>query len=464
MNRTGKVRSAQIDLTQGDVKSVFYRFMWPVILGNIFTQVYNMVDSIVVGRFEGGEALAAVGACFSLSFMVYAFCIAVGAGSTVVISQYFGAHNEEGVNRTANTALILAMIVGVMITVVFLFLSKGLLTIMRTPANIFDDAHTYFVIIILATVGHIYYQMGSAILRGLGDSVWPLGLLIFCSVFNIIADVLFVAVFHMGVAGAAWATLIAQAISGVLVVIRMCGKKYGITVNRSTLKIDRQIAVNILKIGIPAGLQQFIMSAGSSVIQTFTNSFGSDVIAAQSAVIKVDGFIMLPMMAISTAVQTFVGQNIGAGKMNRVREGSKFTINLTIGISAALGIILMLVAPWAVKLFTTEENIVYIGTAGLRTLGLFYVFMGLSQTLTGIVRGAGASTVPMYATMINILLRIVLAYLFAIRGLININGELYRGLWFAMIICNFINMLILLVYYRKGNWRTAFLAAEEKSD
>ena len=164
---------------------------------------------------------------------------------------------------------------------------------------------------------------------------------------------------------------------------------------------------------------------------------------------------MLPMMAISTAVQTFVGQNIGAKKLDRVKEGAHLAISMVVIISFALGAVLMLIAPYGIRLFTSEENIVHIGTVGLRTLGCFYVFMGMSQTLTGIVRGAGASTVPMFATMVNILLRIVLAYLFAIRGVININNELYRGLWIAMIICNFINMMILLIYYFKGNWRNA---------
>ncbi|MBO5998080.1 MAG: MATE family efflux transporter [Lachnospiraceae bacterium] len=447
--------SAQIDLTQGDVRKGFFKFMWPIILGNIFTQIYNMVDSIVVGQFVGGEALAAVGACFTLTLMIYAFCIAVGSGATVVISQKFGAHDKEGVNLTANTALVLALIVGAILTVVFLILAKPLLLLLHTPANIFDDALTYFIIIIIATIGHLYYQMGSSILRGLGDSVWPLGLLIFCSVFNIFGDIVLVAGFKMGVAGAAWATLIAQLISGIAVVIRLCGKKYGITVNSKTLRIDGKTAATMLRIGIPAGLQQFVMSAGSSVIQRFTNSFGSDVVAAQSAVIKIDGFIMLPMMAISTASQTFVGQNIGAGKMDRVKEGSRFSISLTIIISLVLGIFLMIVAPYAVRLFTSEEAIVYIGTVGLRTLGFFYAFMGLSQTLTGIVRGAGASTMPMLASLVNICLRILLAYLFAIKGVININNELYRGLWIAMIICNGINMVIMLIYYFKGNWRSA---------
>lgn len=457
-------KSAQIDLTQGNVRSGFFRFMWPIILGNIFTQIYNMVDSIVVGQFVGGEALAAVGACFSLTMMIYAFCIAVGAGATVVISQYYGAHDQEKVNKTANTALLLALVVGVIITVVFLVLSRPLLMLLRTPANIFEDSLTYFVIIILATVGHLYYQMGSSILRGLGDSVWPLGLLIFCSVFNIFADILFVAVFKMGVAGAAWATLIAQLISGIAVVLRLCGKRYGITVNMSTLRIDKKIAGTMLKIGIPAGMQQFVMSAGSSVIQSFTNSFGSDVVAAQSAVIKIDGFIMLPMMAISTAVQTFVGQNIGARKPERVKEGAHLAISMTIIVSLVLGAVLMIIAPYGIRLFTSEEAIVHIGTVGLRTLGWFYVFMGMSQVLTGIVRGAGASTVPMFATMANILLRIVLAYLFAIRGLINIHNELYRGLWIAMIICNCVNMIILLIYYFKGNWRTASRVIMERRD
>ncbi len=456
MTEAVKKSRGQVDLTQGNVTKGFLAFMIPIIIGNIFTQLYNMVDSVIVGQFVGGEALAAVGASFSLNMMINAFLVSVGAGATVVVSQYYGAKQKENVNKTVNSALLLAGCVAVTITVVWLMLARPLLTLMNTPANIFDDALAYFYIIILGTIGHLYYQMTSAILRGMGDSVWPLGLLIFCSILNIILDILFVAVFGMGVTGAAWATTLAQLISAIAVVVRLCGKRYNITVNLKTLRINGALAKAILAIGIPAGLQQFVTSAGSSVVQVVTNSFGSDVIAANSTIIKVDGFIVLPLMAISTAIMTYVGQNIGAGKHDRLKKGIRLSMWMSVIIAVTLGLLLVVIAPLAVRLFTNEEAIIETGATGLRTLGFFYVFMALTNCITGIVRGAGSSSFPMFSAFLNIGVRILLSWVLA-YGMKD-----YRGLYYAMIIGNFCNMAALVLYYKFGHWREASVVAKNK--
>lgn len=453
-----KKSRSQVDLTKGNVTKGFLAFMVPIIIGNIFTQLYNMVDSVIVGQFVGGEALAAVGASFSLNMMINAFLVSVGAGATVVVSQYYGAKQKENVDKTVNSALLLAGAVAIVITLVWLLLARPLLTIMNTPENIFDDALAYFYIIILGTVGHLYYQMTSSILRGMGDSVWPLGLLIFCSGLNIILDLLFVALFKMGVTGAAWATILAQLISAIAVVMRLCGKRYNITVNLKSLKIDGALARAILAIGIPAGLQQLVTSAGSSVVQVVTNSFGSDVIAANSTIIKVDGFIVLPLMAISTAITTYVGQNIGAGKHDRLKKGICLSMWMSVIIAAVLGILIVIIAPWAIRLFTNESAIIEIGSTGLRTLGFFYVFMAVTNCITGIVRGAGASSFPMFSAFLNIGMRILFAWILAY------GFKDYRGLYIAMIIGNFCNMAALILYYKFGHWRNASLIGKEKKE
>ena len=436
-------------LTEGSVVKGFLAFMIPIIIGNIFTQIYNMSDSVIVGQFVGGEALAAVGASYSLNMMINSFLISVGAGATVVVSQYYGARQQDKLDKTVNTALILAGCVAVVITVVWLILARPLLTVMNTPDNIFDDALAYFYIIILGTIGHLYYQMTSAILRGMGDSVWPLGLLIFCSILNIVLDLLFVAVFHWGVEGAAWATILSQLISGVAVVLRLCGKRYNITVRPGTLKIDKGLAATILAIGIPAGMQQLVTSGGSSVVQVVTNSFGSDVVAANSTIIKVDGFIILPLMAISTAITTYVGQNIGAGKHDRLKQGIHLSMWMSAGIAIVLGILLVAIAPFAVRIFTSDSQIIEIGATGLRTLGFFYTFIALSNCITGIVRGAGASSFPMFSAFLNIGVRILFAWILAY----GMND--YKGLYYAMILGNFCNMAALIFYYKFGHWREA---------
>lgn len=451
MATKAKQNRGQTDLTQGSVTKGFLVFMIPIILGNIFTQLYNMVDSIIVGQYVGGSALAAVGASFSLTMMINAFLVSVGAGATVVVAQYYGAGNRENVDKTVNTAMIIAGIVAILITIIGLVTAAPVLHLIKTPDEIFDDALTYYVIIVLGTIGHLYYQMSSAILRGIGDSVWPLGLLIFCSILNIGLDLLFVAVFGMGVAGAAWATILAQLISAVAVVIRLCGKNYNITVKPSTLRIHPDLAKSILMIGVPAGLQQFVTSAGSTVVQTFTNGFGTNIIAANNTIIKIDGFIILPMMAIGTAATTFVGQNIGAGKHDRLKKGNRLSIILACAIAFILGIVLMIIAPWAVRLFTSEHDIIYIGMIGLRTLGLFYIFTGLIQSMTGIIRGAGDSTIPMFSAFLNIGVRIVMAYVLAFK-----TGD-YKGLYYAMIAGNMINAGLLCIYYFSGRWRRSSL-------
>ena len=449
MTETVKQKKGQMDLTQGNVTKGFLVFMIPIILGNIFTQLYNMVDSIIVGQFVGGDALAAVGASFSLTMMINSFLISVGAGATVVVAQYYGAKKADSVNKTVNTAMIVALIVSVAITVIGLVTASPVMKLIKTPDNIFQDALDYYIIIIIGTVGHLYYQMCSSILRGMGDSVWPLGLLIFCSILNIGLDLLFVVVFNMGVTGAAWATILAQLISAIAVIFRLCGKRYNITVRPSTLRIHPDLAKSILLIGIPAGLQQLVTSAGSTVVQTFTNSFGSNVVAANSTIIKIDGFIILPMMAIGTAITTFVGQNIGAKKHERLKEGIRLSLILACALAVGLGIILFACAPYAVRLFTDEQAIIDVGTVGLRTLGFFYIFAALNNTLTGIIRGAGASTIPMLSAFFNIGFRIVLSYVLAYRA----ND--YTGLYYAMIIGNAANALTLILYYKLGHWREA---------
>lgn len=448
--------SGQVDLTEGNVTKKFLIFMVPIIIGNLFTQLYNAVDSIIVGQFVGSKALAAVGITFPLTMIVNSFLISVGLGATVVVSQYYGSKNSEGINNTVNTVLVLASLVALGITVIGLILAKPVLKLLQTPAEIFDDAYAYLFIIILGTLGHLYYQMCSAILRGMGDSVFPLIILIFCSILNIVLDLLFVVVFNWGVQGAAWATILSQFISGIILILRLTGNRYNIKVNFHTLRINKEIAKSVLLIGVPAGLQQLVYASGSSVIQGFTNTFGSSVVAANSAVIKVDGFIILPNLAISQAIQSFVGQNIGAGKDERVKAGTRFSLLFSIAFSVILGIILFAFAPNAIKMFTTEEEIVRIGTIGLRTLGFFYAFQAIGFCMTGVLRGAGNSMIPMMMAFLNIGLRIIFAYILAIRT----ND--FKGLYYAMIIGNAVNALVLMVYYHFGNWKKASVVDDVK--
>lgn len=435
------------DMTTGSVAKKLILFAIPVLGGSIFTQLYNVVDSIVVGQFVGAAALAAVGISFPISMLVNSIFAGLGTGSSVLVSQYYGAGQKKELNEMVNTTYTLALIIGAILTVVGMLVARPVLELLKTPDNVIDNATIYLRIVMFGSLGHLFYNMGAAILRGLGDSKWPMYFLIICAVLNIILDLLFVIAFHWDVAGVAWATIIAQLISGIGVVIRTVKGGYGVSISLKSLRVDGHKALMLAKIGIPSALSMLISSLGMLVIQRFNNSFGSDFLAGMTIMMKIDGFALIPLQALGMAITTFVGQNLGANKEDRVHKGVRTTMILIIAIGLVMGLIMYTLGYQLGGLFTKEAPAREVCQIGLRIVFIMYIAMGLQQAFNGIMRGAGAVSIPMIISFICLMVRIPVAYFLAIRR----ND--YRGIFYSMIISSYCGAILLYLYYKFGGWK-----------
>ena len=449
------VRDRSAMLTNGPILKNLLLFALPVVMGNLFTQFYNLADSIVVGQFVSSDALAAVGASFAIQMVVNSMFAGLGNGASILVSQYIGARDNEKVGRTVATTFTLAIILGAVLTVVGMLAARPMMELIQTPKNIIDDATSYLVIVFAGSIGHLFYNMGNALLRGMGDSKSPFAILVFCTVLNIGLDLLFVIVFHWDVPGVAWATIIAQTVSAALVVWRIARGSYGVKLSRKTLRIDWHLAKKIAGIGVPVALQMMMMSSGMVVIQSFVNGFGSDVMAANTSVMKVDGFVMQPLMGFSQALTTFVGINLGARKLQRVKAGTWRAAVVVIGFALVMAVPLYLWGGYTIRLFTDNETVIRLGGEMLKVMAFFYVFMGLNHCFTGVVRGAGAMTVPMFITLLGMLIRIPLAY-----WLGTLQND-YLGIQYSMNIANILNALLVFLYYLSGRWKKKSVIDQE---
>lgn len=436
------------DLTEGGIVSKLTLFALPLIAGNIVNQLYNVADSVVVGNFVGSDALAAVGVCFSVMMCFNALFFGLSMGAGILIAQCFGAKRQKQLQDAVNTSFTLTLILGAAITVLGALLSRSILSLMQTPENILEDSTTYLSIIFFATIGNMIYNMGSGILRGMGDSRWPLIFLIFCSVMNVVLDLVFVIYLNMGVAGVAWATLISQCSSAVLVLLRIHLGRYAVRIQFRHLGIKKESLMHILRLGLPSGIQEMAYSAGMMVVQSFTNGFGSDFIAANSIIMKVDGFAVMPMMGLGSAIATFVGQNMGAGKLERTKKGIRAATAMVTGIGLVMGVLFLLFGHYLLRAFTSNEPVIEMAMNGLRFLAFIYTIMGIGSVVGGAMRGAGASIAPMITSLCGLVVRIPVAYFCAV---VSHN---YMGLFVAMASAMIVNCVLISIYYFKGNWRS----------
>ncbi|MDD3193706.1 MAG: MATE family efflux transporter [Oscillospiraceae bacterium] len=436
------------DLTEGGIVSKLTLFALPLIAGNIVNQLYNVADSVVVGNFVGSDALAAVGVCFSVMMCFNALFFGLSMGAGILIAQCFGAKRQKQLQDAINTSFTLTLILGATITVLGVLLSRGLLGLMQTPANIMDDSATYLSIIFFATIGNLIYNMGSGILRGMGDSRWPLIFLIFCSVMNVLLDLIFVIFLDMGVAGVAWATLLSQCASAVLVLLRIHFGGYAARIQFNHLGIQKDSLMHILRLGLPSGIQEMTFSVGMMVVQSFANGFGSNFIAANSIIMKVDGFAVMPMMGLGSAIATFVGQNMGAGKLERTRKGIRAATVMVTGLGLLMGILFLAFGHYLIRAFTSNAPVIEMAMKGLQFLAFVYTIMGIGSVVSGAMRGAGASIAPMVTSLCGLLIRIPVAYFAAVLP------RNYMGLFVAMASAMAVNCILISIYYFKGNWRS----------
>ncbi|HML46992.1 MAG TPA: MATE family efflux transporter [Clostridia bacterium] len=380
---------ARRDMTQGPIWRQLLVFSIPILLGNLLQQLYNAIDAMVVGLYVSKEALAAVGSSGTLINMIIAFFMGMSTGSSVLISHYCGARNGKGLHDTVHTAMLLSVVLGAVLSMVGFYLSPTLLRWMQTPEEIFPQSVEYLRIYFTGLVFLTIYNMGNAVLRAMGDSRRPLYFLALSSVLNAGLDLLFVLAFDMGIAGVAWATVLSQAVSAVLVVIVMCRTRGDDRLALRDLRLHRNIVREIVRIGLPGGLQQGIISGANLVVQTYINQLGATVVAGYSACAKLDAFIMLPAQTMAMSITTFVGQNLGARKVKRARRGVKVSMATGLIANITLAALALLFGRDFLHLFTSDPDVVEAGFAFLTVFAPTYFLLCFTQILPGALRGAG---------------------------------------------------------------------------
>ncbi|MEG2038908.1 MAG: MATE family efflux transporter [Oscillospiraceae bacterium] len=445
------------NLTEGKPLKVLFFFTLPMLAGNLFQQLYNMVDSMVVGRFVGADALAAVGASFPIVFLSVAIAMGLSMGCTVVISQLFGGNRIREMKSTISTALISLFVLGLVIMVLAQILSKPLLTLLRTPENIMMDSLCYLRIYFAGAVFLFLYNALNGIFNALGDSKTPLYFLMVSTIANIALDLLFVINFQMGVAGVAWATLIAQgvcAILSLLVLIKRIIKMpdedekwAGIPVKLFQISAVRRIA----RIGIPSMIQQAIVSLSMMLMQSLVNSYGSVFIAGYTAATKIDTLAMMPNINFSNAMSSYTAQNIGAGKYDRVEKGYRAGMLMITIFSISVTLIIYLFGPWLLNMFMdsgTNSQAIEYGMSYMKTVSVFYVLMGVLFISNGLLRGVGDMKVFMLSSMSNLFVRLIVAY-----GLAHFFGQ--SMIWWSIPIGWAVGATVSFTRYKSGKWKEA---------
>ena len=443
------------DMTEGAPWKRIAEFAIPMLLGNLAQQLYNTVDSIVVGKYVGDNALAAVGTSMPILNLLLAVFVGVATGAGIVISQHFGAGNREALSRSIGNCITLAAIASLAIMVVGTLITRPLLTLLDTPASVFEWCAEYLIIFFLGAAGFTFYNILSGILRGMGDSFSALGFLLIATVLNIFLDIWFVAGFGMGVPGVALATIIAQAISALLCFFKLLHMRNVFDLNRRMLVLQKDAAWRIVKLGIPSGITQGIMSVAMLVVQSLTNSMGEVVMACSVIIMRVDGFAMMPNMTFGQAMSVYTGQNVGVGRLDRVEKGNRQGLAMAVGFSTTVTVILLLFGHFLFNLFTDTPELIDLAVRMMRILAAGYICMAVTQVLGGTIRGCGDTVTPMWITMLTtIVLRIPTAY-----GLAWLTrSEAYptgrpEALFGSLLFSWAIGALVSALVYRFVNWR-----------
>lgn len=443
------------DMTAGRPWVNLAMFSAPLLVGNLAQQLYNTVDSIVVGRYVGDTALAAVGASGPVLNLLLLLFMGISTGAGIMVSQYFGAKQKDELSRTIGTCIMLTLLSGIIIMLVGPLISGPLMSLLKTPDEIYGMSVSYLTIFFLGILGCGYYNILSGVLRGMGDSLTPLLFLLVACFLNIFLDILFVAKYRMGVAGVAWATIIAQAVSAILCFLRLLQMRGQITLSRKTLRLDRAMTSRTIKLGLPSGLTQAIFSLAAIVVQALTNTFGTNVIACSIVVMRVDGFAMMPNFTFGMAMTTFVGQNVGAGLMHRVDEGTRDGLKMALGVSCLLTACILLFGRNLMQLFTETAEVVDLGMHMMRILAVGYIAMAVTQSLSGVMRGAGDTMTPMWISIITtVVIRVPIAYAWAF---FTRTPEQPAGspdcIFTSLLISWVLGAVITFFFYKRGAWR-----------
>ena len=400
------------DMTKGNPLKIFIFFSIPLLIGNVFQQLYSMVDTIIVGRFVGVEALAAVGSTGSMFFLVNGMILGLTSGFGVLVAQKFGAKDEVAIKKAVASNIILTLVLTVFITIIALLVKNPLLRMMNTPDNIFDDASTYITVIFAGIITQALYNMAAGILRALGDSKTPLYFLMVSSIVNVILDLVFIINFKMGVSGAAYATNIAQGFSAVLCLIYSYKKFQVLRLKKEDFKVELSYYIKHLKVGVPMGLQFSVTAVGIIIVQSAINVFGSTVIASYTASSKVLQLVMQPATSFGVTIANYAGQNLGAGRFDRIKSGMKIMNKVSIITSLLAGLVLIFLGKYFVRLFIenpTAEIFTY-SQLVFNYSAVFFIPLGFIFVYRNVLQGMGESFMPMMAGVLELIARSIVAF------------------------------------------------------
>ena len=443
-------RSVQ-DLTKGNIYRLILKFALPVLLSQIFQQLYNTADTFIVGRFLGTEALAAVGSSGTLIWLMISFVEGTAMGAGVVIARYFGAGDTRKVSDAIHTDVALGILSGVILTVAGVLLTPTFLVWMKTDPDVLPEAVSYFRYYFLGSLAVVLYNNCRGIMNALGDSTRPLYYLIFSSVLNVILDVLFVGVFRWGVWSAAVATVIAQGMSLFLCLLRLCRKGEIYSIQWNKVRFHGPILREILRYGFPSGVQNSVIGFANVMVQTQINSFGKFAMAAYGAQAKIEGFAFMPINSFAMTVTTFVGQNLGAGQYDRAKKGARFSILAAALISGLIGVVYYFLAPQIISAFDSSPEVIGYGVTHARISSLFYLPLAVSHAVAAVCRGAGKASVPM-VVMLSVWCIFRVAYIELVMHLLHDIVYVY---W-AYPITWCMTMVIFLLYYWCSDWVHGF--------
>jgi putative MATE family efflux protein len=445
------------DMTQGKILICLLKFSIPLLISSFAQMLYTTADRMIVGKYVGDGALAAVSASMSIQNLFLVFFVAIGSAVTIMVSQYFGAKDHDNLGMTVGNSITLIAIVSVVVTAISAPLTTNILNLLGTNEDIFEMSRVYLFILFLGAAGNGFYNVLSGILRGLGDSIFPLFVLVGTVVLNVGLDIWFVAEagLNMGIAGAAWATIISQILSSCVCVLKIVRIRATIGLSKKSLRLRGATVRQITRLGLPTGIQMAIMFLSNIVTQPAIMLMGSSVFAAMGATMSVDGFAVLPCQAFSMAASTFTGQNIGAGNMERVKQGSKSVFLICLAFTVVMVIAVQLFGPYMFALFTDTQSVIDMGMGFIRLMIPAYLAMTVNMSFSGVMRGAGDAMGTMWiSVLINVILKVPLTFLIiSLTKSAQWPNGAPNSMFLAMLCSMLIGMVITMAYYRSGRWR-----------
>lgn len=438
-------------LLEGSIWKGIVSFAIPMFLGNLFQQLYNTVDSLIVGKFLGSEALAAVTSSGSLIFLMVGFFNGIAVGAGVVISKFYGAKDYDNLKKAVHTDVAFGLVAGGLLTIIGLILAPQMLQWMGTPVEVLPNSIAYFRTYFMGSIAFVMYNIVMGILQATGDSKHPLYYLILSSIINVVLDLLFVGVFQWGVGSAALATVISQALSATLCFIRLVRTQDVYQVHIRKIRFHPQMLKQIISIGLPTGMQNSIIAIANVVVQSNINAFGMLAVAGSGVYSKIEGFVFLPITCFSMSLTTFIGQNLGAKQFDRAKKGARFGVLCSIILAELVGVLVFTFMPILATFFDNNPEVVAIATLQARTESLFYFLLAFSHCISGILRGAGKSAVPMYVMLISWCAIRITYITIAVQ-----IAPVVQTIYWAYPLTWSISSVIFLIYYLKVDWVHGF--------